>query len=730
MGPLYNQVITLLTNPPGNLVYHLVLLFSIAGALPGALNLWPRGGVLEGRRMLAGLGLLLLGQLALIVFAAISSYYPAYSAWLPALDRAVSTVGLVVLIWLWAFPGSSRSADVASALLGVLAVVLAVFTAIWWSADPNAPRFNGSLPDLVWSGFKLALAVGGGLLVLIRRPPGFEIGLAVFLLLLLGELGHLLLPAPQSDYPGAVRLAQIAAFPLLLTLPFRFAAGVSAAASQLPLKRTAAVQPELFQVFLSLATRTSYHELCRGIAESVSRSMSADLCLLLSPPDANRVISIQCGYNLSTAEHMPSATFDGLLVPVIAEAIRQGRPLHLPAGGNIPDLAGLENILGLPLSGSLLLSPLASRGGDVLMALVLLTPFSGRKWTAQDENYLADISGPLAEVLERARFSENYAEEIARANRTVEDLQRENLRLSRALEDLAGSQGGLPDEIERLQGELQAALAEISLLRQGSVSPGLRGPSGEASGRAARERLEAVASLAQDVRQPVLSILSYAELLLGGTLGELSAPQRKLIERLKANAERVDRLAGVLIKATLDHRSPSLPAEAISIEDLVAELVEESAPQLTEKSIQLVREFPGQLPPVSGDRQALGQALRILLANAVQVTPPSGEVAVHARVTWEGGDRQYVQVQVSDQGGGVSSEDQERVFSSSSGEQKTAIAGLGSDPADISKALSLVEASQGRLWLESEPGRGSTFKLLLPVEARRLPVGGEQEVAE
>jgi len=730
MGPLYNQVITLLTNPPGNLVYHLVLLFSIAGALPGALNLWPRGGFLEGRRMLAGLGLLLLAQLALIVFAAVASFYPAYSSWLPAFDRAVSTVGLVVLIWLWAFPGPSRSADIASGLLGLLTIVLAFFTAIWWSADPNAPRFNGSLPDLAWSGFKLALAVGGGLLVLFRRPAGFENGLAVFLLLMLGGLAHLFLPSPQSDYPGAVRLAQIAAYPLLLTLPFRFAAEAAEAGGGQLLKRRAAVQPELFQLFLSLATQTAHHELCRGITESVSRTMSADLCLLLSPPDANRVISIQCGYNLSEEEHMPSATFDGQLVPVIAEAIRQGRPLHLPAGGNIPDLVGLENILGLPLSGSLLMSPLTSRGGEVLMALVLLTPFSGRRWTAQDENNLADIAGPLAEVLERARSSESHDEKIAQANRAIEDLQRENQRLSRVLEDLSGSRGGLPDEIERLQGELQAALAEIALLRGSPGSPGLSGFSGEASARAAQEKLEAVASLAQDVRQPVLSILSYADLLLGGTLGELSASQRKLIERLKANAERVDRLSGVLIKASLDSRPRSLSAEAISIEDLIAILVEEAAPQIEEKGLQLIRDLPGLLPPVRGDREAWNQVLRILLANAVLVTPPSGEVAVRARHTREGGERQYVLVQVSDQGGGVSPEDQENIFSSMAGEQKTAIPGLGSDPADISKARSLVESLHGRLWLESEQGRGCTFSLLLPAPPRDVPVEGEKEATE
>jgi hypothetical protein len=63
------------------------------------------------------------------------------------------------------------------------------------------------------------------MLLLIRQPEGFGNGLGMVILLFLGHLAHLVTPLPQGDFPGAVRLAQLAAFPLLLTLPQRFAAG-------------------------------------------------------------------------------------------------------------------------------------------------------------------------------------------------------------------------------------------------------------------------------------------------------------------------------------------------------------------------------------------------------------------------------------------------------------------------------------------------------------------------
>jgi hypothetical protein len=449
-GTLYQQVITLLTVPPGNLVYHLVLAFSIAGALPGALNLWQGSRLLEGKRMVIGLGLLLLAQFILILDAGLAQFFPGFASWLPVLDRAVNAFSLVILIWLWIFPQPLRMADAATILLSLLIILLTILTGFLWMNESPEVNFNGSFIDMLWTGFSLILAFGGGLLSILRRPAGYGIGLGMFALLFLGQLVYFLDPLPQGDFPGIVRLAQIAAYPLLLTLPSRFGLGTETAHPD-----TQRLDPAVYQQFTTLATRWESFATCQSITAIVSHALSADVCLLISPPNSRQYISLYCGYDLSRRENIGAATFDSNLVPVLSESLRQARPLHIPAEGNIPDLEGFGKILNLSLVGSLLSAPILTPTGEMDKALVLLTPDSQRSWSAEDQNFLADIARSLTEIFEIKKDYLNFQEKIAQSNNALSNLQVEKERLAR---DSA-------EQVEQLQSELQAAQDEITSLR-------------------------------------------------------------------------------------------------------------------------------------------------------------------------------------------------------------------------------------------------------------------------
>jgi hypothetical protein len=449
-GTLYQQVITLLTVPPGNLVYHLVLAFSIAGALPGALNLWQGSRLLEGKRMVIGLGLLLLAQFILILDAGLAQFFPGFASWLPVLDRAVNAFSLVILIWLWIFPQPLRMADAATILLSLLIILLTILTGFLWMNESPEVNFNGSFIDMLWTGFSLILAFGGGLFSILRRPAGYGIGLGMFALLFLGQLVYFLDPLPQGDFPGIVRLAQIAGYPLLLTLPSRFGLGTETAHPD-----TQRLDPAVYQQFTTLATRWESFATCQSITAIVSHALSADVCLLISPPNSRQYISLYCGYDLSRRENIGAATFDSNLVPVLSESLRQARPLHIPAEGNIPDLEGFGKILNLSLVGSLLSAPILTPTGEMDKALVLLTPDSQRSWSAEDQNFLADIARSLTEVFENKKEYLNFQEKIAQSNNALSNLQVEKERLAR---DSA-------EQVEQLQSELQAAQDEITSLR-------------------------------------------------------------------------------------------------------------------------------------------------------------------------------------------------------------------------------------------------------------------------
>ena len=459
-GSLYQEVISLLTIPPGNLVYHLVLAFSIAGALPGALNLWQRDGSEAGRRMVIGLALLLLAQFILVIDAGLAQFFPVFEVWLPILDRAVNALSVVILIWLWVYPMPSRTADSASQLLGMLILLLAALSGLWWQNQPDNTFFNSSPADILWAGLSLALAFAGGLLLIIRRPDGYGIGLGMFSLLFLGQLVYLLDPLPAGNYPGIVRIAHIAAYPLLLTLPARFSLG-----GEIEDHDPRRLDSATFQDFQTIATSSDPLQVCQSITAVVSRAHYADLCLLLSPLDTSKHISLHCGYNLIRQETIGAATFDSNLVPVLSESLRQGRPLHLPAEGNIPDLTGFEKILNLPISGSLLSVPIFTRSGELDRALVLLTPESGRSWTAADQNYLADIAASLTDIFEYKNEYLAQADLLAQSNKTLGNIQSENDRLNDEVIELTVQTSVSAEKIEQLQAKLRSALNELEAIK-------------------------------------------------------------------------------------------------------------------------------------------------------------------------------------------------------------------------------------------------------------------------
>ena len=258
MASFFNEIFTTLTTPPGSLAYHIVIAFSVAGALPLAVANLYTSGFPQSRRMLLGLLLLLAGQFLLFLSVGFSWQDVIISPLLlPILDRAVAALSLILIIWLWAFPEPLRMADAATFLLALLVLIISAFSALFWINQGSITSYNGSLPDLLWGAVNLLLILLGGFLLFMRRPNSMGVALAMLLLLFLGHLTHLLAPLAGSHLPGAVRLAQVAAYPLLLTLPQRFQAPVISPGpvdSSPAAQNSVEVASGLFQSFLDLAS--------------------------------------------------------------------------------------------------------------------------------------------------------------------------------------------------------------------------------------------------------------------------------------------------------------------------------------------------------------------------------------------------------------------------------------------------------------------------------------------
>jgi hypothetical protein len=315
----------------------------------------------------------------------------------------------------------------------------------------------------------MLLASAGFFLLIFRRSPGYGPGLAIFAILFSGELVHFFLPLSAGDYAGAVRLAQIAAYPIMLILPQRYpppavSSSQPAALYSQDVPRMG-VQPALFQTFLTLATKTEPLQICQAMSLTTAHALSADICLLASIQNNNTLISIHCGYHLEQQEFLGAATFDRSLAPIIAESLRQNRPLHIPVRSNLPDLQGLANVLNLPPAGSLLSAPIQSPGGSSATSLILLSMQANHAWTAKDQNYLADIARSFSEVFRRIQSDKLKDEQLNQAGRLIHNLQAEKERLSLATRDASTSEKSISPEVERLQTELRLTMKEVALLR-------------------------------------------------------------------------------------------------------------------------------------------------------------------------------------------------------------------------------------------------------------------------
>jgi hypothetical protein len=235
--------------------------------------------------------------------------------------------------------------------------------------------------------------------------------------------------------------------------------------SEAELQPSPGLEPATYENIKTIATRSDPLEVCQAVTAIVSQALQAGWCLLVSPPDNNKHISLICGYDLANCENIGAATFDSQVVPVLSEALRQGRPLHLPSEGNIPDLEGLAKILNIPLSGSLLSAPILSRSGRIDKALVLLSAESERSWSAADQNYLADIADSLTEIFEYKNLFLTQSEKLAQSNANLQNILSENEHLNEEINEIRSLNKTIEDQIQKLQSDLDQALNELATMK-------------------------------------------------------------------------------------------------------------------------------------------------------------------------------------------------------------------------------------------------------------------------
>jgi signal transduction histidine kinase len=222
--------------------------------------------------------------------------------------------------------------------------------------------------------------------------------------------------------------------------------------------------------------------------------------------------------------------------------------------------------------------------------------------------------------------------------------------------------------------------------------------------------------VAHDVRTPLTSIRSYAE-ILGDDFEEIEPGQRKeFLDLIVREAERLNRLTSdYLDLAQIEAGKMGLRLAKVAPSDLVRETCEAFQGQASAQGIRLHSKIEGDPDSCRADGDRLLQVLANLVSNALKFTPKGGEVCVAAKPDLLPADRAVVHFEVADTGLGIEAEDIDRLFRKFGqvGQPRAGRArgtGLG-----LVVAREIVELHEGRIGVESRPGEGSCFFFTIPV---------------
>jgi signal transduction histidine kinase len=231
-----------------------------------------------------------------------------------------------------------------------------------------------------------------------------------------------------------------------------------------------------------------------------------------------------------------------------------------------------------------------------------------------------------------------------------------------------------------------------------------------------RMKSDFLATISHELRTPLTSIKMAAEMLLEDEQSQdPNSPRIRLVQNIVKGASRLSSLVADLVDISReDEFQPRLELDPVSLGDIVANAAAIIQPLVAAKRQTLEVRLAAEGTVVLVDRLRFEQVLINLLSNAQRYSPPGGHILVSSRV-----EKGEVIINVMDSGPGIDPQDRELIFEPFYRGDRSGL-GLG-----LAIAKSLVELHNGRIWVESRDGQGSTFCVALPSRG----AGAEHELA-
>ncbi|MBV1699603.1 MAG: GAF domain-containing protein, partial [Hyphomicrobiales bacterium] len=229
---------------------------------------------------------------------------------------------------------------------------------------------------------------------------------------------------------------------------------------------------------------------------------------------------------------------------------------------------------------------------------------------------------------------------------------------------------------------------------------------------ASRHKSQFLANMSHELRTPLNAILGYTELILDNIYGEAPEKMRAVLERVQTNGKHLLGLINdVLDLSKIEAGQLTLALSEYSVAELVQGVYVAVEPLASQKNLALTTKIDKGLPMGRGDERRLAQVLLNLVGNAIKFTD-KGEVAIEASQS-----NGTFNVAVRDSGPGIAPADQAKIFEEFQQVDNTSTRQKGGTGLGLSISRRIVEMHGGRIAVDSEIGKGSTFTITLPVKA-------------
>jgi signal transduction histidine kinase/GAF domain-containing protein len=240
-----------------------------------------------------------------------------------------------------------------------------------------------------------------------------------------------------------------------------------------------------------------------------------------------------------------------------------------------------------------------------------------------------------------------------------------------------------------------------------------------------RLKTEFIGTVSHELRTPMTSIKGFTQLLAMGSLGAINDTQKEFLGIIQTNAERMISIINDLLDITkIETGSVELDLRPLHLAETLSNVMMELQPNTQARELDLAISIPPGLPLLRADAKRLNQILWNLLSNAIKYTPRGGKITLEAREVGVEAvpedlreslkPARYALIEIHDTGVGIATEEQEKIFDRFYRTENPLKIEAGGTGLGLSLVRPLILLLNGRVWVRSRVGEGSTFSLVIP----------------